>query len=62
MTWSKAHEIHEAWRKAGSLPCKHSFTDSLESDDARDMGNYVCAVCGSYMPGLDRLSAVASIK
>jgi hypothetical protein len=60
MTWSKAHEIHEAWKKAGSLPCQHSFTDSLESDDAKDMGNYVCAVCGSYMPGLHRLSAVAT--
>lgn len=54
MTCSKAHEIHEAWKKAGSLPCQHSFTDSLESDDARDMGNYVCAVCGSYRPGLHR--------
>ena len=62
MTWSKVHEIHEAWKKAGSLPCQHSFTDSLESDDPTDMGNYVCAVCGFYMPGLRRLSTAASVK
>ena len=62
MNWSKALEIHEAWKKAGSVPCRHSFKDSLESDDARYVGNYVCAVCGSHVPGLYRLSAAANIK
>ena len=60
MTLSKVQEISEAWEKAGSQSCRHSFADSLESDEGRDMGTSVCAVCGSHMPGLLRLAAIAS--
>ena len=62
MTVSKAHEIHEAWKKAGSQPCRHSFADNLESDAGSDMGTSVCAVCGSHSIGLHRLAAVASVE
>jgi hypothetical protein len=55
MTVSKAHEIHEAWNKAGSAPCRHGFADPLESDDGIDMGTNVCAICGSHTPGLPAL-------
>jgi hypothetical protein len=62
MTASKAREISEAWKKAGSQACRHSFADSLELDEASDMTTNVCAVCGSFTTGLQELSAVASVK
>ena len=62
MTVSKAHEIHEAWKKAGSQPCGHSFADNLESDAGNDMGTRVCAVCGSHSARLQRVAAVASVE
>jgi hypothetical protein len=62
MTVSKAHEICEAWKKAGSQPCRHSFTDNLNSDEGSDMGTNVCAVCGLNPSGLPGLAAVASVK
>jgi len=60
MTLSKAREIHEAWNKAGSVPCRHGFADLLVSDDGIDMGTNICAICGSHTSGLHSLAAAAS--
>jgi hypothetical protein len=62
MTVSKAHEISEAWKKAGSQPCTHRFADPLESDEGIDIGTSACAVCGSYVLALQRFDAVGSIR
>jgi hypothetical protein len=62
MTVSKAQEIYEAWKKAGSQACRHGFADPLASDDGIDMGTNVCAICGSYKPGLQSLAAAASAE
>jgi hypothetical protein len=62
MTASKAHEISEAWIKAGSQPCRHSFADTLELDDGNDTANNVCAVCGSITTGPQMLAAAASVE
>ncbi len=62
MTVSKAREIRNAWKKAGSKPCSHGFADPLESDDGTDMGTSACAICGSHTPELHNLAAAASVK
>jgi hypothetical protein len=62
MTVTKAHEIHEAWKRAGSEPCNHGFVDGLESNGGVDPGITVCAICGSHSPDLNNLAAVASAK